>query len=277
MTRQGESRRRAAILALVTLAYSCSGICSVRSPPADMTARIAVCQRTWQTLYGRLHGNFSALQAQWLSQRTHCQGTGIYEYYRAVLLQSLGKLQAASRYLASVRRQNLPDARVLDILYFSIRFSEALSKGGPNSPELPVIHQEIQRAANEYPDTYVLTEDARELVVLHDYSRAVASAKRAADLDGHNWAAREWLVDAAARVHMCRAAQPYIVTAIEFQQTLLSQKDFMYSAASCYLEIGALPTARNVLLSLSRRNSAVIQDPHFQQLWNMADKGGAPQ
>ena len=70
----------------------------------------------------------------------------------------------------------------------------------------------------------------------------------------------------AAHIQQCRAAQPYIVPAIELHEALLGVRDFMYAATACYLEIGAVPTAEYALRSLERRDSAVGQDPMFQQL-----------
>jgi tetratricopeptide (TPR) repeat protein len=237
---------------------------------SGLKARIDRCENAWDLLIRGHQNDYVFLQAQWSKERTACLGTGIYEFHWAVILQTRGQLRQSADYLRGVIAEGLPNDKSLRVLYLSTLFSEKFLKDRTNMKQLWAVNRKLQYFVRKYPrDSYILTEQSRELMVLQQYSEAFRAGREAAVLDPNDVLARMWLVISAARIHECRAAQPYIVPAIGMQKQLLANSDFMYAAASCYLELGSIPTAKNVLLSLAQRNSSVRLDPAYQRLARM--------
>ena len=249
------------------LLFSVSSPSMAVTPDAHMKERMAACQQSWLALAEKYQDNFTALWTEWSKFEEQCQGTATYEFHRANILQNQGKNREAADYLAAVLKRNLPNDTALRVSYVAVRFSDVQTNREHDTEALRALNGELEAVLREHPnDPFALTEQARQLTVLHDYAGAFHAGKQAADLDVNSWAARFWLVIGASRIHQCQVSQPYIVPAIKLRDRLLGEQDFMFAAAACYLEIGAAPTAENVLRALVQRNPAVRQEPVFQRL-----------
>jgi tetratricopeptide (TPR) repeat protein len=237
---------------------------------SDRGLRIEHCEKAWNNLISGHTEDYAFLQAQWPKEKSACAGTGIYEFHWAVILQTRGEFQQSADYLRGVIGRGLPNDKSLRVLYLSTRFSEDEREDKTDIKRLRAVNRRLEHFVVKYPrDSYILTEQARELLVLQEYRESFRVAKEAADLDASDVPARMWLVISAARIHSCRIAQPYIVPAIVLWRRLLANRDYMYAAASCYLDLGSIATAKNVLLSLAQRDPSVRLDPVYKRLAKM--------
>jgi len=237
------------------------------APAAHIKERMEACQQSWLALEEKYPDDFTTLLTEWSKFEGQCQGTATYAFHHANILQNLRRNREAADYLAAALKRDLPHDTGLRVLYVAVRFSDVLLLRAHDTAALRALNGELEAVLREHPDDpFALTEQARELAALHDYAGAFHAGKQAADLDANSWAARFWLVIGASRIHQCQVAQPYIVPAIKLRDRLLGEADFMFAAAACYIEIGAIPTAESSLRALVQRNPAARQDAVFQRL-----------
>jgi tetratricopeptide (TPR) repeat protein len=228
------------------------------------------CTRAWAELLDQSKGDPKVLGEKWQAMRSQCEGTGVYEFHWASVLELSGRRAEAIDYLSRVLKTDVPTRGSLEVQHSSMLFSQALLEHGADPGVLAPIHAGMQAILREHPDSsYALGENARQLNMLGKYAEAYSSADKALGLDHNSWAAAMSLIEAGSQSGHCKDVRGIIVPAIKTSEDrLLGNAGFMYAAVRCYLEGGATDTAESALKALVQRAPEVRQDSQFQRLVN---------
>lgn len=259
--------RTFAVIAAAQISIGAPAMSNASSTATDPPL-VEECNRKWEQVVAQNKGgDYATLLQLWKNVSKQCAGSGVYEYRLGLLLERVGNLPEAIAVLNGAVEKNLPKHDDLYVTLLTFRFTQALSKN-PADAELAQQNVEMLRKFVErHPSSLNGVQQLASLEMLSgNYSKAIVLSQAALALDERSWNAKRTLVIAAAHDGKYSEGKKHIRQAIELHEGLMSDTQFMISAATCYFSVGDIATAEQVLLGLRERVPSIKDDAQFRNL-----------
>lgn len=227
----------------------------------------ALCAEKWIALRSTYNGNLGALLTSWKNEAKQCAGSGVYEYYLAATLAKLGEHDQAIEVLEAAIERKLPFHDESRVSLLTLRFAKAMLEQPADLGAAAKASEDLEQIVSARPDLMLARQEfAAQQLGLRDFRRAKLLAHEAMGLDDSSWLNRRTFVVASAELSECGDAKSEIRRALEINEELLADYQFMLAAASCYLSTGDVLTAEQVLLALRSRKPEVESEEAFRVL-----------
>ena len=254
---------------LIVLGLVVSGMWPAgESMSAATEEKTKMCTEKWFDIVNE-HGkhNYGALLESWQKLSDECAGTGLYEYRLSTIYERLGEIEKAQEVVRSVSKTDTEYSHYLKLADFSYQYILLVESGSRDRKSYDDVEHGYVDLIKEYPKWPAAYE---QLATIQRYlgkrDEAIATAKQALALDESSWKSYRVLVVAYTESRKYSEAKPLIRTAVELNEGLLADSEFMLASATTYINMQEPQTAEAVLLALAERSPDVQKDARFQAI-----------
>jgi tetratricopeptide (TPR) repeat protein len=226
------------------------------------------CEKHWEQLSTLTHPpNYNELMKKWQNLNVQCSGTGIYEFRLATLYERIGQLEKAKDIIERAITSNYDYQHFLKLGKSLFQFITLVTNKVHEQSPYNDVENDYKELIKEKPKWVLPYEQLANTQLYNEkIVDAIESAQKAIELDPNSWMGFRVLVLGLAHGKEYETAKQFIVKAIQLNDALLAETEFMYAAALSYIKTGDLETAEQSLLVLLERNPAVRNDKMFQKI-----------
>jgi tetratricopeptide (TPR) repeat protein len=227
-----------------------------------------LCEKKWEQMSILTYPpNYNDLLKKWQNLSAQCSGTGIYEFRLATIYERLGQLEKAKEIVENAIKSNYGYQHFLKLGKNLYQFITLVTNGVQKQAAYDAIERNYKDLINEKPNWVLPYEQLANTQLYNEkIVEAIDSAQKAIELDSNSWMGFRILVLGLAQGKEYETAKKFIVNAIQLNDALLAEAEFMYAASLSYIKTGDLETAEQSLLVLLERNPAVKNDKMFQKI-----------
>jgi hypothetical protein len=249
-------------LATISLALT-----TASSLAADSSGAFADCAQLWQVMAESAGRDRVALETSWKGYAARCAGTSIYEYRLATLAEQNGRRAEAIDILDSALASDLPLKVEMRAIKLGMEFSAAQFAIPRDATAAKKAHEELEAVLVESPGLVVAMHQlAMQRLELEDFAGAEQMSRQAMAKESGAWQPRRTLFLALVAQDEFPEARELIRPTLELHDRLFTDVEFMLAASYCYLKVGDLMTAEQVLRALRSKVPGVQEDVAFRKL-----------
>lgn len=239
---------------------------------AATQSTVLECEAQWEKLSKEIgigRGKTEVLLTKWMSLKSKCRGTGVYEYRLAGIYQLLGHRKEARVTVADAlaspgMEAYWPHLRSSQLFY---EFEDMLYLGEKDKTKYRKLITQLLEIGKQYPAFIPAFEHASNIqLFIGDRDDAINNAKKVLLRDGSSWSSFRVIVIGFTEKEMFKEAAAIIPLAVKANEDLLADTEFMYASAWTYTALGQYKTAESVLNKLLELDSSVRSDPKFQKV-----------